>query len=401
MGQLMNINDYQEYKTKLDIELKQTAQGFVRIGYLLRLARESNILEGSGYDNVNDFAKAEYGLDKTQVSRFIQINEKFSEGGCSDKLQSQYEGLGWSKLILMKDLPDVINEHITDDFSKSEINEIKREVEAEHRITDIEVMLENNENSDMELLDQITRQLFHDYIDLYIDAFYDLEKYETMELLAPAGQCVYTIRIPGTGKIMITAKADEQVVALINIRTNEKQEVNAQELRASFIKFLKNKNDLGCEQFWESIYGEEYPRKEKIAPEQPKKHERKENVPKKDKLIETKTEDKVEVQSQEAATKGTFPMNSPAELEEQVPGQTSVENHKDWLPKEYDSKKEESIDTTAKEKEDDDSYIDTMVSCAKLLIGDCQRTLESNDLEEALINAEKVVTYIKKALGKE
>ena len=62
---------YQEYKAELDGELQRTAEGFVRIGYLLKVARDTNILKESGYTNVTEFAKAEYGIDKTQVSRLI------------------------------------------------------------------------------------------------------------------------------------------------------------------------------------------------------------------------------------------------------------------------------------------------------------------------------------------
>ena len=74
---------YQEYKAELDGELQRTAEGFVRIGYLLKVARDTNILKESGYTNVTEFAKAEYGIDKTQVSRFIHINDKFAENGYS------------------------------------------------------------------------------------------------------------------------------------------------------------------------------------------------------------------------------------------------------------------------------------------------------------------------------
>ena len=43
---------YQEYKAELDGELQRTAEGFVRIGYLLKVARDTNILKESGYTNV-------------------------------------------------------------------------------------------------------------------------------------------------------------------------------------------------------------------------------------------------------------------------------------------------------------------------------------------------------------
>lgn len=79
---------YREYKAELDSELQKTAEGFVRIGYLLKVARDTNVLAESGYKTVAEFAQAEYSLDKTQVSRFISINDKFAEGGYSERLQA-------------------------------------------------------------------------------------------------------------------------------------------------------------------------------------------------------------------------------------------------------------------------------------------------------------------------
>lgn len=79
MEHIIYQKTYQEYKQELDAVLTRTAEDFVQIGYLLKVARDTNILAESGYATVTDFAKAEYGIDKTQVSRFISINDRFSE----------------------------------------------------------------------------------------------------------------------------------------------------------------------------------------------------------------------------------------------------------------------------------------------------------------------------------
>ena len=136
---------YQEYKAELDSELSKTAEGFVRIGYLLRLAEDTDILKESGYSSVLEFAQAEYNIDKTQVSRFININKKFSEGGYSDRLQEKYRGFGYSKLTLMMQLPDTVNEELTPDYSKSEIQQIKNQIDKENKTTDLEIMMEGQD----------------------------------------------------------------------------------------------------------------------------------------------------------------------------------------------------------------------------------------------------------------
>ena len=136
---------YQEYKKELDAVLTRTAEDFVQIGYLLKVARDTNILAESRYATVTDFAKAEYGIDKTQVSRFISINDRFSEDGYSDHLLPSYKGFGYAKLTLMLQIPDEINEALPPTLSKAEIQDIKDEVDAESKVTDIEVEIEKAE----------------------------------------------------------------------------------------------------------------------------------------------------------------------------------------------------------------------------------------------------------------
>ena len=120
MNDLSTIMNYEQLKTELNEELSRTANSFVRIGYLLKLARDDrHILDGSGYSDVNEFAQKEYGLDKTQVSRFIRINDRFSIDGNSTKLLPQYEEYGSTKLSIMLTLPDEINEEISPEMLSS------------------------------------------------------------------------------------------------------------------------------------------------------------------------------------------------------------------------------------------------------------------------------------------
>ena len=147
MEQVIEYRSYQEYKQELDTELKKTAEGFVRIGYLLKVARDTSILAESGYDNVVDFARAEYGIDKTQVSRFIHINDKFSQGGYAPELKEEYQGFGYAKLSIMLSLPDSVNEELTPDFSKSEVQQVKDEIDEEEKKRQIsKVMLEEKDS---------------------------------------------------------------------------------------------------------------------------------------------------------------------------------------------------------------------------------------------------------------
>ena len=237
MNEVIEYRNYAEYKQELDTELKKTAEGFVRIGYLLKVARDTRILAESGYQNVVEFAKAEYGIDKTQVSRFMNINDKFSEGGYAPELKAEYQGFGYAKLSIMLSLPDEVNEVLTPDLSKSEIQQLKEDVDEEKKTTDIEVMLEEKDSVQQALdtnLEKTMYQLGKDAPEIYKKLWTSAVKNgETgkhfIENLIPNEQAVYTVRIPGAGAHMLAITENSDEVKLLNLRDASRNEVYSKE----------------------------------------------------------------------------------------------------------------------------------------------------------------------------
>ena len=114
---------YKDFKQEMDKEIRAAAAGFVKIGYLLKVARDTDVLRESGYQSVAEFAKAEYGLEKDVVSRYIAINDRYSENGYSEYLQEKYSSYGVAKLAEMITLPEGIAEQIQPDMTRNEIQE--------------------------------------------------------------------------------------------------------------------------------------------------------------------------------------------------------------------------------------------------------------------------------------
>lgn len=265
---------YQEYKEELDAELTKTAESFVRIGYLLKVARDTDILAESGYATVTDFAKAEYGIDKTQVSRFIHINDKFAEGGYSDHLLPEYQGYGYAKLTLMMSLPDAVNEGLSPNYSKAEIQSIKDEVDAESKVTDIERMLEQAEPAEKEQsrAERVIRQLACDEPELFVeiakrlkDESWTIE--DIKERMAPDGERTFSIRIPGEGRcmLMLSSEADARIV---NVRTNEADTAGWGEIGKAWMALMNF--DMEPEKRWSELFCMPYPvKKAAVAPVQP------------------------------------------------------------------------------------------------------------------------------------
>jgi hypothetical protein len=371
------VADYQrtylEYKAELDAELAKTAESFVKIGYLLKVARDTNILYESGYKNVVEFAQAEYNIDKTQVSRFIKINDEFSEGGYSDRLEERYRGFGYAKLSIMLQLPESINEELTPEYSKKEIQALKDEVDAENKVTDIERMLEAAEEPEViekaaqgskaaavqgstveeggaaavpentvlesgaaavpETNLQIAiKRLGEEIPELYIEVHKALSESpgergntgKIKEIMMPDGAKIYMILIRGIGRCMLSLKEEEDV-KLINVRSGEKEVFTWEELTESWMDIMHM--HILPRQSWEMIYGREYP---EVAPVQQEQESRKES-----KVVKAKEhpEQKPEVQQEverHKAEQNAIKAEQNSEIEEStsemsMPVQESIE----------------------------------------------------------------------------
>ena len=117
-GQI-TLNVWQQWRDDIKEKLAETADNFVYIGYRLKQIRDSGMYDGA--DNIFEFAQREYGLTKSTVSRFIAINERFSEDGNSLHLKSAYRGLNQSKLTEMLGLTDEECTLITEQTTVKEI----------------------------------------------------------------------------------------------------------------------------------------------------------------------------------------------------------------------------------------------------------------------------------------
>lgn len=228
MNEVISIQNYDQLRNELNKEFNTAANSFVRIGYLLKLARDDkSILEGSGYADVNEFAKAEFGLDKTQVSRFIRINDRFSLNGNTPELLPEYSEFGSAKLSLMLTLPDEINEEISPEMSKTDIQAIKEEYDEEQKITPIELALEDKpEGEPDELIALVIKHLHDEHpepaelmkesIDIGNELNLSAGENDAKENYMPDGDKIYNIRIEGQGRFMISCK--ESGVTITNMR---------------------------------------------------------------------------------------------------------------------------------------------------------------------------------------
>ena len=116
----LTLDDWLEMKRSLERELSNLKTGFIRVGYVLRRIEESRGYEQDGYKSVAEFAKEEYGLSPSTVSRFMAINERFSLGGYSERLDPQYVGFRQSIMGELLGLPDQDIKLVTPETSRAD-----------------------------------------------------------------------------------------------------------------------------------------------------------------------------------------------------------------------------------------------------------------------------------------
>ena len=311
MEELRNIENYEQFKQALDTELANQAAGFVRTGYLLKKARDTDILAASGYSTVAEFAKAEYGLSKDIVSRYIAINDRYSEGGYSDRLQDKYEGYGVAKLQDMLTLPIEVVDLISPEMTRKEIAEVKAEVKAEEAISPIEVALEGTDvqQADMELCQKAIYKYAKDNPEKFkalVKWTKDGDSEELESILAPSGIAVLASRPQGIGKVFTSFKGEGQPVDILAVKNNEKHTLSMDDYAAKVREVFAPIADMP--DAYEKTFG--------VAPVQPENvPEKPENVPKKPENVPKKPEN---VPKEECEVlSGEVVDNEPEEVQEE------------------------------------------------------------------------------------
>lgn len=373
MEEIMSYEErYRKYKQELDGAFTQAAEKFVLIGYLLREAAETDILRSSGYKNMEEFAYAEYGVDPSQANRFININRRFSEGGNSKQLKQQYRGIGSSKLVVMLTIPDEINEVLPKNLTKEELKEIQAEVKAENQVSDIEVEIEKAEAAavtDKPMLPpegsplernlwQLGKEQEELFRKLWMVCFMETasgnrNNAEIMDVLIPQGDAVYTVRIPGERRTQIIVNSEG--AAVVNLKTLERNKYTEDQICLAVRSLIDGGSSP--EEQYKMLYGEDLtPEEPEVAPvqqDEPKK-EKKPEKRKESRVTKANTEKKKPKEPERKPEQMTIPGAAPdpaqnepetqandssyretdadnqntdtMESEEQVPGQTDLEN---------------------------------------------------------------------------
>lgn len=102
----MDLGQYRAAKEEIKNDLTGIVKSFVRVGWQLWRISMSEAYKQDGYATIAEFAKAEYGMTPSGVSRFIEVYEKYSAAGDTPELKEEYREYNFSQLTEMLQIPE-------------------------------------------------------------------------------------------------------------------------------------------------------------------------------------------------------------------------------------------------------------------------------------------------------
>lgn len=117
---------YEEVKNILREKMDVMKKNFIAAGYYMKYIRDNELFREDGYESIWEFAEDNYGIRKSTASRWMAMNDKFSQGGNSPNLADEFKGFEKSQLQEMLYLDDKQIEEVTPDMTVKEIREVRK-----------------------------------------------------------------------------------------------------------------------------------------------------------------------------------------------------------------------------------------------------------------------------------
>lgn len=155
----LSMDDYIQSKNEIKQELGGIVKSFVRIGWQLTRIDKSGAYKHDGYNTIAEFAKAEYGMNPSGVSRFMNVYERYSLPGDTPELQEQYREFKFNNLVEMLQLPEEDQQIFHPEDKREDIRELKD-------------FNKENESNPMNLLDWKSAQSTEDKLHATIQEFF-------------------------------------------------------------------------------------------------------------------------------------------------------------------------------------------------------------------------------------
>lgn len=160
---------YIEIKEIIQENLAMIRRSFISVGYYLKYVRDHKLYLEDGYQSIWEFAEDNYGLRKSTASRWMTINDRFSENGNSPLLADRYKDFGKSQLQEMLYLTDEQMEQVEPEMTAKEIRAIRKPEEPQQENEIIpEVELRKPNEYERTYFNKLAEHLINSYYDWFL-----------------------------------------------------------------------------------------------------------------------------------------------------------------------------------------------------------------------------------------
>lgn len=356
----LSMDDYIQSKNEIKQELGGIVKSFVRIGWQLTRINKSEAYKHDGYSTIAEFAKAEYGMNPSGVSRFMNVYERYSLPGDTPELQEQYKDFKFAQLTEMLQLPEEDRQIFRAEDKREDIRELK-DFNKENENNPMNLLDWKSAQSTEEKLKAAIQEFFHEKQGV-LNTLYSSEAYQTgnikemSQIINPGDSMSYR-----KGTVFLMFHQEDITVKIFNGEmkniTWEQFFAYTQEIFAeaaagnrTYENYFGIPEEAPAEPEKEEISPttEQSVRPEpKIAPAQPEPT--KEPVEKVDNSVDkcqkTAAEEKEELRTESTVLKPDFQTSEPkpkntgksqeiplSEPEPQIPGQDNIQNHPEYMP---------------------------------------------------------------------
>ena len=397
----ITLNDWMEMKQKLKQELLGVKQSFVRIGYALRKIDDAKLYEQDGYKSVAEFAKAEYGLEGSTVSRFMSINREYSIDGYSERLKPEYADFNRSQLEEMLKLPEADREMVTPDTARKEIRDIKKFNQAEPQegiADDVTELIRHFGEDNAETLEKLYQcgiaDNLHDNINRLVDIVNpggSRSYRKGLFFLMFHEDCLKYKKYGQTPQRMEYREFFERILDVFGDEPEEEtmEGVTEAEHERTDSEHEREVEELAAEPQRDSRVEREDPERgeheqERTGQPDPKVEEPEKTVISPAKKTEEKEETVPEIIESETEIEESVPkiMENVVEIEEDVP--KNAENEVEV---------EENVPENTEEAEIQERVLKTKAYCKEI-----QRAMERKEYETAMRITEKMMKYIRRVI---
>lgn len=315
----MDLGQYRSAKEEIKSGLTGIVKSFVKVGWLLWRINRSEAFRQDGYSTIAEFAKAEYDMTPSGVSRFIDVYEKYSVEGDTPELKEKYREYNFSQLTEMLQIPEESRQMF--------LPEAKRE-----SIRDFKAFTKENENSPDALLNWMKEPEDEEgkaIIEFFradkdrMDAFFGSRAFsegnvkELAEILNPSGNTHFR------HKTVFMMFYDYDKGIMVNLFGESPRPVKWEE----FINRVKDLFEAGNGEkiTWERCFGEKKSEVQEEDADGQQESINQENDSADQKNDSAGGQQDTHEGGQQAAGASTGE-------EEQIPGQDSIENHPEFMP---------------------------------------------------------------------